>query len=66
MCAPFCFLEIPALERLAREDGVKLDYKTFELRLEPVPTLDPRGTYLTRTWTQSVDPLAEQLGIRRT
>lgn len=60
---PFCFLEIPVLERLAREDGVKIDYKAFELRPEPVPTLDPRGTYLTRTWARSVYPLAEQLGI---
>jgi predicted DsbA family dithiol-disulfide isomerase len=60
---PFCFLEIPALERLAREEGVELDYRAFELRPEPVPTLEPAGEYLTRTWAQSVYPMAERLGI---
>lgn len=60
---PFCFLEIPALERLAQEEGVELDYRAFELRPEPVPTLDPRGAYLTTTWQRSVYPMAEQLGV---
>lgn len=60
---PFCFLEIPALERLHREEGVELDYRAFELRPDPVPTLDPRGEYLTRTWAQSVYPMAERLGV---
>jgi predicted DsbA family dithiol-disulfide isomerase len=60
---PFCFLEIPALERLAAEHGVELDYRAFELRPEPVPTLDPTGEYLTTTWAKSVYPLAERLGI---
>jgi predicted DsbA family dithiol-disulfide isomerase len=60
---PFCFLEIPALERLAREEGVELDYRAFELRPEPVPTLEPAGEYLTRTWAQSVYPMAERMGI---
>jgi predicted DsbA family dithiol-disulfide isomerase len=60
---PFCFLEIPALERLAREEGVELDYRAYELRPDPVPTLDPAGEYLTRTWAQSVYPMAEKLGV---
>ena len=60
---PFCFLEIPALERLRDEEGVELDYRAFELRPEPVPTLEPAGEYLTTTWRNSVYPLAERLGI---
>ena len=60
---PFCFLEIPALERLAREEKVELDYRAFELRPEPVPTLEPAGEYLTTTWQRSVYPMAERLGV---
>lgn len=60
---PFCFLEIPALERLRDEQGVDLDYRAYELRPEPVPTLDPAGEYLTTVWNNSVYPLAKRLGI---
>jgi predicted DsbA family dithiol-disulfide isomerase len=60
---PFCFLEIPALERLAREEGVELDYRAYELRPDPVPTLDPAGDYLTTTWARSVYPMAERMGV---
>jgi predicted DsbA family dithiol-disulfide isomerase len=42
---------------------VEVDYRAFELRPEPVPTLDPKGEYLRRVWGQSVYPLAEQLGV---
>ncbi|HEX8520963.1 MAG TPA: DsbA family oxidoreductase [Tepidisphaeraceae bacterium] len=60
---PFCYLEIPALERLHREHGVVLDYRAFELRPDPVPTLDPAGDYLRTTWERSVYPLANRLGM---
>ena len=60
---PFCFLEIPVLERLRDEEGVELDYRAFELRPEPVPTLPPAGEYLTRVWEQSVYPMAERMGV---
>lgn len=39
-------------------------WKAYELRPEPVPTLDPGGEYLTRVWRDSVYPLAERLGMR--
>ena len=38
-------------------------WRAFELRPEPVPTLDPGGEYLTRVWRDGVYPLAEQLGV---
>lgn len=38
-------------------------WRAFELRPEPVPTLDPRGDYLQRAWSQSVYPLARRLGM---
>lgn len=35
----------------------------FELRPEPHPTLRPEGDYLQRAWSQSVYPLALQMGV---
>jgi predicted DsbA family dithiol-disulfide isomerase len=42
---------------------VKIVWRAFELRPEPVPTLPPGGEYLTRVWHDSVYPLAERLGV---
>jgi predicted DsbA family dithiol-disulfide isomerase len=42
---------------------VEVVWRAFELRPEPVPTLDPGGEYLTRAWRDSVYPLAERLGV---
>lgn len=47
----------------AAEPDVRIVWRAFELRPEPVPTLDPRGDYLQRAWTNSVLPLAERLGV---
>lgn len=45
------------------DPGVDVVWKAFELRPEPVPTLDPGGEYLRRVWHSSVYPLAERLGV---
>lgn len=42
---------------------MEIVWRAFELRPEPVPTLDPRGDYLERAWRTSVYPLAEKLGV---
>jgi predicted DsbA family dithiol-disulfide isomerase len=61
---PFCYLELPVLDRLAAElDGCEIDWHAFELRPEPEPTLDPDGEYLHRVWNQSVYPMAEERGM---
>lgn len=62
---PFCYLELPVLERLADEFGDRLviRWRAFELRPEPVPTLDPGGEYLRTTWARAVYPMAEASGI---
>ena len=62
---PFCYLGLPALEQLqeAYGDRVAIDWRAFELRPDPVPTLDPDGDYLHQVWGQSVYPLAEQRGM---
>lgn len=59
---PFCFLELPELEQLVAEmEGrVEVEWRAFELRPEPEPTLDPDGEYLHRVWNASVYPMAEQ------
>jgi predicted DsbA family dithiol-disulfide isomerase len=43
------------------DDHVNVIWRAFELRPEPVPTLDPKGQYLQRVWRDSVCPLAERL-----
>lgn len=45
------------------EPRVRVVRRAFELRPDPVPTLDPRGEYLTRVWRESVYPLAERMGL---
>ena len=53
-------------ELVRLEPGVQVVWRAFELRPEPVPTLDPKGEYLRRAWRDSVYPLAERLGMRMT
>ncbi|PVE25088.1 disulfide bond formation protein DsbA [Microvirga sp. KLBC 81] len=62
---PFCYLERPVLERIQKElgDNVQIDWRSFELRPEPEPTLDPNAEYLHRVWNQSVYPMAQDRGL---
>jgi predicted DsbA family dithiol-disulfide isomerase len=62
---PFCYLERHVLDRIRREmgDDVDIDWRSFELRPEPEPTLDPNAEYLHRVWSQSVYPMAEDRGM---
>lgn len=62
---PFCYLQEPVLERVREEYGsrVGIEWKAFELRPEPIPTLDPDGEYLHRVWNSSVYPMAERRGM---
>ncbi|MBA2564102.1 MAG: DsbA family protein [Gemmatimonadetes bacterium] len=45
------------------DSKIEVVWRAFELRPEPVPTLDPKGEYLRRAWEGSVYPLAARLGI---
>lgn len=62
---PFCYLEEPDLARVREEYGeaIELDWRAYELRPHPVPTLDPDGDYLQRVWNASVYPMARSLGM---
>lgn len=62
---PFCYLEEPDLARVREEygDAVEVDWRAYELRPDPIPTLDPDGEYLHRVWNASVYPMAKSLGM---
>ena len=48
------------MHELVRFDpAVEVVWRAFELRPEPVATLDPRGEYLQRVWENSVYLMAE-------
>ena len=50
-------------ELVKSEPAVEIIWRAFELRPEPVPTLDPKGEYLQHAWRDSVYPLANRLGV---
>src|SRR5690349_23431486 len=62
---PFCYLEVPVLTRIRQEYGeaFHLEWRAFELRPAPAPTLDPKGEYLHTVWNQAVYPMARQRGM---
>ena len=63
---PFCYLEEPDLARVREQYGesVEVDWRAYELRPDPIPTLDPDGEYLHRVWNASVYPMASSLGMK--
>ena len=62
---PFCYLEEPDLARVRERFGdmVGVDWRAYELRPDPIPTLDPDGEYLHRVWNASVYSMARSLGM---
>lgn len=62
---PYCFLaEGPLNEAVAELDGqVAVEWRPFELRPYPTPTLEPEGDYLQTAWQQSVYPTAARMGV---
>jgi predicted DsbA family dithiol-disulfide isomerase len=62
---PFCYLELPVLQKLQKAfgDRVHVAWRAFELRPDPHPTLDPAGEYLRTTWEKSVYPMAKERGM---
>jgi predicted DsbA family dithiol-disulfide isomerase len=63
---PFCYLEMPITDRLQThfEEDILIEWHAFELRPDPVPSLNPDGEYLHRVWGESVYPMAEDRGLK--
>jgi predicted DsbA family dithiol-disulfide isomerase len=62
---PFCYLVEPTLAQI-QQDGkgkVRISWHAFELRPDPVPTLDPNGNYLRDVWERAVYPMAKARGM---
>ena len=57
---PFCYLQVPALKQAVRDLQLQLRWRSYELRPEPAPLLDPRGDYLRQVWDGSVYPMAQR------
>jgi len=60
---PFCYLAEFPLQEAIRGKDVDVEWMPFELRPYPNETLRPEGNYLQRAWTNSVDPIARQMGV---
>ncbi len=62
---PFCYLQEPVLSRIQEEFGpaVEVNWRPFELHPEPIPTLDPNGSYLHTVWNGAVYPMADERGM---
>ena len=51
------------MELAETEADLKISWRAFELRPEPVELLDPHGEYLTRVWRDHVYPLAAKMNM---
>ena len=56
---PFCYLLEPTLAQIQQDakGKVRISWQAFELRPDPVPTLDPNGNYLRDVWERAVYPM---------
>ena len=60
---PFCLLAEQVLSDVIGDREIRISWRAFELRPEPVPTLRPEDPYLPTIWSRFVYPLAERLGV---
>ncbi|WP_433010629.1 DsbA family oxidoreductase [Kribbella sp. CA-294648] len=60
---PFCMLAEGPLEEATKDLDVEIEWKPFELRAFPAPTLRPEDEYLPAIWARAVYPMARRLGV---
>ena len=60
---PYCMLAEQVVSDAIGGRDIRIDWRAFELRPAPVPTLRPEDPYLPTVWRDSVYPSAERLGI---
>jgi predicted DsbA family dithiol-disulfide isomerase len=61
---PHCFLAEFALQEAIQGKPVEAEWKPFEMRPEPQPMPLPEDIEVQRVWSQSVYPLAAQMGVK--
>lgn len=60
---PYCLLAEKVLSDVIGERDIRITWRAFELRPDPVPTLRPEDPYLPTVWRETVYPLAERLSV---
>ncbi|MFD0267779.1 DsbA family protein [Streptomyces sp. NPDC127106] len=60
---PFCMLAEGPLEEATQGLDVEIEWKPFELRPHPQPTLRPEDTYLPDIWRRAVYPMARSMDV---
>lgn len=60
---PYCLLAEHVIDDVIKGQGVEIQWRPYELRPEPVPTLRVEDPYLPQIWEQSVYPMAGRLGV---
>jgi predicted DsbA family dithiol-disulfide isomerase len=60
---PYCLLAEDTITQVAEEHGLEVEWKPFELRPYPTPTLRPEDDYLPTVWNRSVYPMARRMGV---
>ncbi len=60
---PFCMLAEGPLEEATEGLHVEIEWKPFELRPHPQPTLRPEDEYLPSIWERAVYPMARRMGV---
>ena len=55
---PFCMLAETVLSDAIGDRDIAIDWRAFELRPDPVPTLKPEDPYLPAIWRKAVYPLS--------
>lgn len=60
---PYCLLGEKIIREAIEGRDVRIRWRPFELRPDPVPTLRVEDEYLPRVWRDSVYPMAERLGV---
>ncbi|MGW0465447.1 DsbA family oxidoreductase [Streptomyces sp. NPDC003027] len=60
---PFCMLAEGPLDEATEDLDVEIEWKPFELRPHPQPTLRPEDDYLPSIWQRAVYPMARRMGV---
>ncbi|WP_067569703.1 DsbA family oxidoreductase [Nocardia acidivorans] len=60
---PFCMLAEGPLAAATEGLDVEIEWKPYELRAHPRPTLRPEDEYLPAIWKRSVYPMARRMGV---